>query len=944
MGPVPASPRGPVSPLFAGRAAELELLLADLDDVAGPDAADHGRVHLLGAEAGGGKTRLAREVTARVGDRTRVLRGGCVEASGAGLPYAPFVAALNAHTAAVPADELRDLLGDGVVHELARLVPSLGVPAPGDPELGRSRLFAAVLDLLALTATAERPVLLVVEDLHWADAGTRDLLAYLARQAPRHLLVLGTFRDTEVDEGHPLHPLLGELARVDGVTRTHLERLDERGTADQLEGILGRIPDPALVRTVHERGGGVPLFTEALVDGDGRLRSEVPASLRDLVLGAVRTLPRATRDLLDAAAIGGDRLSHRRLAAVTGLDDVAVTDAVRAAVAAQVLEVDGDGYAFRHQLIGRAVRDGVLPGDRIRLHRAHAEALADRPARAAGHWLGAGDAERALAAAWTAAAEAAWDERTRLLELVAAAWEQAPEAAAATGTDLAGVLTLAANAACWSAQTARGLDLIDRATAVAGTPSAAMLLERASFRDQSMAAGGLDDLRAAADVAPAGSPQRAEALGQLARALLARDRLEAAREVLPALREAAERSGAAEYALEADLVAAMLGDGDPLDDVADRAHRAGDVRLDLVATAARADVLLRGGEPARAADLATEGLLRTSSSGLSRYGGAVLAVLLTRARVAQGRWDEALDAVHHALVIDPAADGRARLLLEQGTVAVLRGDLATARQTLDSLDRFAPDPEAGLGPALARLRLEVAALDPGGAADLPRLHEAGLAALGTGPGGWALRASLSRIAADHRLDVTAAPGPPPPRDPVERALSEQVDAETDRADGERWRDLAGTWAGLGDVPRESYARYRAAAALLAADDRTAAGAELARAAELTAATGAEPLLGLVNQLARRARLRLGDDAARPHAEAATVPFRLTDRELDVLRLVAEGRTNGEIAQELFIATKTASVHVSNIMAKLGAANRGEAAATAHRLQLTDLRPAPNGPT
>ena len=298
--------------------------------------------------------------------------------------------------------------------------------------------------------------------------------------------------------------------------------------------------------------------------------------------------------------------------------------------------------------------------------------------------------------------------------------------------------------------------------------------------------------------------------------------------------------------------------------------------------------------------------------------------------------------MRHALVIDPAADGRARLLVEQGTVAVLRGDVATARQVLDTLDGYAPDTEAGLDPALARLRLETAVLDPASAGQVAALHAAVAvtAATATGPGRhrWALCATLARVAVDHRLDAGSVPPGPDRRGPVDEALARLTAAELGRADGADpvvWHDLATTWAELGDVPRESYARYRAAAARTAAGDKGAAERELRRAADLAAATGAEPLLGLVNRLARRGRVRLGGDAGRPHAEAATVPFRLTGRELDVLRLVADGRTNGEIAQALFIATKTASVHVSNIKAKLGAANRGEAAATAHRLHLCD---------
>ena len=405
--------RRPVSPLLAGRADELALLLAAFEDVAGPGAGEHGLVHLLGGEAGGGRPGWS--ASSPPGGRPRSRAAGrLVEASGAGLPYAPFVTALNAHTATVPVDELRDLLGEGVLQELARLVPSLGVRRRATP----SSAVAACSPRCSTCSPSPRPATgrccswsrtctgptppPATCSPTWSGRSRAGCTSWRRTATPRGA------RDTRSCRCSP-------SCRSDGVTRVPVVRLDEAGTADQLEGILGRIPVPALVRTVHERGGGVPLFTEALVTADGRLRSEVPGSLRDLTLAAVRTLPRESRDLLAAAATGGDRVSHRLLCRVTGLDDVGVTDAVRAAVAAQVLEGDGDGYVFRHQLIGEAVRDGVLPGDRLRLHRAYAEALTEQPelqdgsqvrARVADHWHRAGEAQRALAAAWEAAAGA----------------------------------------------------------------------------------------------------------------------------------------------------------------------------------------------------------------------------------------------------------------------------------------------------------------------------------------------------------------------------------------------------------------------------------------------------------------------------------------------------------------------------------------------------------
>jgi hypothetical protein len=217
---------------------------------------------------------------------------------------------------------------------------------------------------------------------------------------------------------------------------------------------------------VYQRGGGIPLLTEALVDSDGTVSAELPVSLRDLLLAAVAVLPERTQQVLRIAATGGARLSHLLLAAVTGLDDAALTAALRPAVEANVLVSDSDGYAFRHQLIREAVRDEMLPGERAQAHRAFAVALEARleagsragpestlVVPAALHWRGAHDDERALAAGWRAAGAAgtalAYAQRLRMLEQVLELWGRVPEPARPAGLDHVGVLELAADAARW---------------------------------------------------------------------------------------------------------------------------------------------------------------------------------------------------------------------------------------------------------------------------------------------------------------------------------------------------------------------------------------------------------------------------------------------------------------------------------------------------------------
>ena len=388
-----------VSPVLVGREAELKTLMGAFGEVVGGTP----RTMLLAAEAGGGKSRLVAEFTARVQDRVLVLAGGCVDLGAAGLPYAPITAALRGLVRERGVSEVTGLLPGSNAGELASLVPEFGSPpAGGDPEMARGRLFGLVLVLLEQLA-ARQPLVLVIEDLHWADRSTGELLAFLVRNLRQAaVLLVATFRSDELGQAGPVRRLLAELGRVDGVTRLELECFSRREVAAQLEAILGRSPDPAVTAAVHERGGGNPLFTEVLLNADGTLTPGLPGPARDVLLAAVAELPTDCQRVLRAAAVGGARIGHGLLAAVTGLEGTALDDALRPAVRAGVLVADEAGYAFRHELFREAVLWDLLPGERVQAHRAFAEALQSGPPLGpasahlpsvplALHWHGAGE-------------------------------------------------------------------------------------------------------------------------------------------------------------------------------------------------------------------------------------------------------------------------------------------------------------------------------------------------------------------------------------------------------------------------------------------------------------------------------------------------------------------------------------------------------------------------
>jgi DNA-binding CsgD family transcriptional regulator len=963
-----------VSPVFAGREAELTVLAGAFGDAA--DGLP--RMVLVGAEAGGGKSRLVDEFAARLESRALVLVGGCVELSAAGLPYAPFTAALRQLVRQRGAAEVSALLGTRDTGELAGLLPEFGRP-PGDadPDLARARLFELLLALLE--ALAERlPLVLVVEDVHWADRSTRDLLGFLARNL-RHaaVLLLVTFRSAELHRTHPLRPLLAELDRVEGVTRLELQRLSRSQAEAQLEGILGRPPGPAITNAVYERGNGIPLFTEALVNADGTVSLGVPWSLRDQLLGAVKELPEQTQQVLRSAAAGGVRVGHRLLAAVTGLDDLALAAALRPAVAANVVAADADSYAFRHELIREAVWEDLLPGERTQAERAFAEALEADPAlspdgmvavRLALHWRGANEYERALEAAWAAAAAAApgfaFAEQLRMLEQVLDLWDRVPAAAEHTGADRARVIELAIDAARWAGESDRGLTLVEAALDELGEAGDAgrrawLLLRRAVFRHEGLLPGSVEDLQAALRLASGPTRLRAEILGQLCRSLRHQNRDEEAERAAEEMLALGGQLGDQECQTEARIWLAMHGTREghditaALQDARETAVRIGSGRLELRAYVAITHALEGRGDHDRAIQAGRAGLARARQLGLARYTALPVTHNLAESLTSAGRWDEALDVIEEALGLDPAPYGRAFLLVLRGQITVARGEQETAAWMMHQLRLLPAGARDGsqLALPMACLTIDFWLAEGDLAAALTATRTASAQHPGAEPRYlWPLLATGMRACAEagparspqqagnpaelrQALRLAAASLARPGR--VEHAHATVFDAEAARAAGHldrpAWDAAAAAWESVGQPYPLAYALLRAAGAAAAAGHQDAAAIGLRRAADLAGQLRARPLLEQISRLARRARIEIG--GASRAAEAA--PYALTARELEVLRLVAAGRSNREIAAELFISPKTASVHVSNILGKLGAASRGEATATAHRLHIFD---------
>jgi DNA-binding CsgD family transcriptional regulator/tetratricopeptide (TPR) repeat protein len=995
------------SPTFVGRSVELARLTEALDRA----AAGTPTAVVVGGEAGVGKSRLVGEVVAgaRAAGAT-VLVGGCVELGGEGVPFAPLVEALRGL--------VRDLDEPGLARmgpvraELARLLPELGpltgagtrAPLAGtpDPRSDQGRLFELLLGLLERLGV-EHPAILVVEDLHWADRSTRDLLAFLHRNLRQgRLLLLCTYRSDELHRRHPLRPFLAELERGRRVERLELDRFGRAEVAAQLAGILGAPAPAELATRIHARSGGNAFFVEELAaaaasGSDG----ELAPSLRDTLMARIELLGDPTQQVLAVAGAAGARVEHELLAGVAGLPEPELLAGLREAVSAQVLVVDaGDGtYGFRHALVKEAVYAELLPGERTRLHARFAAALAARGGDGAGvaaelawHWYAAHDLERALPAAVEAGLAAdrayAFAEAQRHYERALELWDRVSgDGGPEVGLAKAELLARAAEAAANAGAADRAVALVRGALAEVDAGQdpllAGQLTERLALHLRIAGRPGAFEAyqEAVALVPPAPTMARARVLAGLGQALMLRARFAEARSVCQEAIEVARAAGAPEVETHAlaSLGTAIARLDDPDGGLA-RLWEARRLAAELGAAADEvracinlSDLLDDLGRPEASVAVASDGLEVARAAGLQRTFGAFLAGNAAASLYHLGRWDEAARLTETTLEL--VDDEDLNSVTVRGARAVLdagRGAFEAALGHLQAHRRLTGDMFIAVQypPVLAAVEAEVAAWRgrvseaaaavAGGLAALQGplvdLRACMLLALGLRVEGDRVELAVARqdqdAVADARLvadellqwarDAFGGSGVS-----WRRALLATCEAEWTRVLGEvdprRWQAAVAAWDAAGYPYPAAMARWRAAEALLARrGDRGLAGDLLRQGHATATALGAEPLRRELERLARLGRVELvrAQPAAPPDGqapEAATAPagadLGLTSRELEVLRLVAEGRSNRQVADALFISVKTASVHVSNILAKLGVASRVEAAAIAHRLGL-----------
>ncbi|GAA1589636.1 helix-turn-helix transcriptional regulator [Actinomadura kijaniata] len=962
---------------LVGRAAEAAALGAALDRAAAGNAG----IALVSGDAGVGKSHLVGALTRQAARRDwTVLTGQCAEL-GESIPYMPLADALWRAAREPGAEVLREALETRPV--LGRLLPDGDGAPDGASELGQQQLFGAALGLLGELGQ-RRPVLLVLEDLHWADRSTRHLLTFLSRVLQRERVCLvGTYRSDDLHRRHPLRPVVAELVRLPNVTAVDLRPFAPSETAEYLAYLDGGTPPSAEeVARVHQRSEGNPFYAAEL-HAAARTGEDLPAGLADLLLARMERLSDDAQRVVRVAAVAGRRVNDELVRRVSGLDERAVGTALREIVEQRLLEPDGaDGYRFRHALLAEAAYADLLPGERTRLHAAFAALLAEPPAsllpRAAAerahHSLAAHDLPVAFAASLRAGREAermgapdeAHDHYDRALEL----WDAVPDADAVAGAAREEISLAAARASARAGDTRRGISRLRRLLAVTdpadlrlGVKIREHLGSLLYELDQDEEATAV--LREAVDLLPADppTPERAGALAAYLRTLVYSEehaRLSALAEEAIAAARATGATDAEASALISLAVYREWREGAAADAAAlfgrarDLALAAGNYPVAMRAAYHYARVPFDRGELAAATAAADDGVRLALDHGVEwSTFGTTMRCLQYLIHYTTGDWeradrladDFAVQVVRapealvsaYALFCEVArgSDGvRERLrwiepLWPQDSLLVYISRGLAAEHCL-----WNGDPATALGHAEAAL----AAFDHH---DPPSIRAAATVLWAHAERGGVDRATADALLERARAAMVIVPGGyPRVWIGVEgHAWLARVEAEHARAlgvnDPELWRRAAEAFT-YGDpdggfVYEVARSRWRLAEALVERGRREEAAEEWRRAVATAERLGAAPLLAALRDLGARARLRPG--AAPGDGPEGGSLTALTAREREVLKLVAEGLGNKEIAAALYISPKTASVHVSNIMAKLGVTSRGQAAAVAHRAGL-----------
>ena len=957
-----------ICPTSIGREAPLRALLEKLD------RAVHGKgaVILLGGDAGIGKSRLVRDLKHESMSRQiRTIEGRC-SSTESSVPYAPFMDALRFRIAKGEGDAVAQMLGP-LRAILAPIFPQLeGRSSQGETssEKDRERPFELIFSVLSRFASDE-PMLLVLEDVHWADQTSLELLHHIAhRVTSLRMMVVATYRSDELHAAHPLRRMLGSLARDRVGEEMRLLALDRSETAEMLKCMLGAEPEPAFAAAIWKRAEGNPFFVEELVSvlaesGGFEPNAEaaavlnripLPSTVSEAILARVNALGERAVETLSAAAVIGRIVEFEDLLTVLGMSELELLETLEQLVAHQLLREERndrtDCYAFPHALMQEAIYDSVISRRRRVLHRRVAAALEKRTSRIstrldelAYHYRLGGDHARAYDYARLAGDEAvrlrAWDDAAAHYENALASLEAMTD----DGERTAEVLERLAGVAWRQSKAAAGKQYAEEALRMRRTlgqqEETARLLRRiAALRieegDTEGAGEALDEalqlLGNQSDSAQLGAIY--DDLGRLS--LVRGDMHRAETLLMQGLSLAARDTQGAEEVLalvslaELSIVAGQVTAGVARLDLALSLLREGRLPFERLARMYSEGVrsLLLAQDYDRALSWADEAATLCEHQGvvgLDALFRAMRAVVLT---ITSGEEDTLTQAA--AAVEDLRRTKRAELrdaLRMLGFIHRARGELDAARRAYEEAAELC---ERGRPVGLA-----LVALAEGRVAEAADVLDAALRAI---PPSQPLVArqllphAVEALIAAGRLEEAAAFVENSQKLPDARAGAAQLAqargllrlAQGRSAEAlDALNEASKEWERIGNHLEGTRTRVALLEALLSAGD-TSAGLSLGR--QLLDALG-RPLLPREREVVRRLLRRAG---VRTKANPVATVDRsgrhgLTAREEAVLCEVANGCTNREIAKKLGIAEKTVSVHVSHILAKLGCKTRTQAA-------------------
>ncbi len=941
---------------------------------------------LISGEAGIGKTRLVSEATARLEDDDVVMTGQAVELAGGALPFGLLRSTVRGLAMRYPAGQLESWAGASFP-ELSTLLP--GAPATEVDPLRVIDAFATLLTELA----KDHLTWWQVEDLHWADPESREALRYVVQlmQPPSRLLVTSTLRTHDVPPPPALTHLLTELARAPATLRIVLTGLNSREVSEQVSALRGDAVNQPLVERVMALSQGVPFLTEELVAGGLTEEGPLPTTATELMLGRVQQLTEDTQRVVRASSLAETPIDDDVLGIVTGLETRRLEACLREALDASVLALDGTSATirFHHALMQEAVARAMLPSERSRWHGQWARTLAatapdhadlELQVAEVHHWSGAGDIERAFERALVAAQAAervgAMAERAAMLCRALAWWPEVDEEVRSTA-DHDELVENAMWACALGGAIDLGLEMCARELArLESSVSAAdptgindlrylrLRLARRRFqhyKDPVEVGGPRDTFEHDVEILE-GCPRSLGFLRVLSDLVAEADDVESSLRIEPLLTEGM----------------ALLSDNTPIFDrfdmldtythhlkVLGHPEEAADQMMALLAEAdgrvpltdmARFESnavshLHDAGRFLEAAAIGRRSLERLSDPRLAPRLWVHLASNLVSALIELGEWDEAETLLTG---IDDLGDRGVVTIwawLDHVVLHTRRGDEASARRLLDVIDpvrHTADSSTLDLGVRLSQAEILLVTgeaskawlvLDPlsvGLSPLYPNLtREALLLAAfsisGDEPRGRrAGDPEIERRTTSVRAAIDAFPSP----SAFDRVWRAHVEAELARAEG---RDTADSWAAVAAGRRDLGQRYLLGWAQLRlaecqlAERRGDAQTTLTSALAIAERLGSKPLDSAARRLAQRGRIALAPGAL---GSAGRLDHALTAREREVLTLLTEGYSNDELAHALFISPKTASVHVSRILAKLGVKSRGEAAALARREGIT----------